>query len=218
MPRYVCDRCDAVFDSKDGLAAHDCGEDGGMDVLARVRGTAGWLRGLNRKQLFTLVGVFLMSTLFMGTAFFYSSISPGAAPSGGSSSPNEPQPPVGYTIRSQGDVPTDVDFPDRTVVAEQLGDDVQLGILAGAATGNPAVLLQYSCTDCPETVDRLERTAQRYNGGQTWVFVAPYHDMEERISLTAFQRGRKLDAFNRTVVDSFICTSLQNRPVECVVS
>ncbi|MDY6766472.1 MAG: hypothetical protein SVW77_03825, partial [Candidatus Nanohaloarchaea archaeon] len=103
---------------------------------------------LTLKQLAVLGGVALMSTLFLGTVFFASSIGPSSPRSGGTTA-REPSPPVGYTVQSQADIPKvrQERLPQGAVVDHQLDEDVQLFLLA-----QPAVLLQYSCTDCPGTV------------------------------------------------------------------
>lgn len=63
------------------------------------------------------------------------------------------------------------------------------------------VMIQYSCRDCPELVTQLEGLYQRYTSanplpmfpGSTKVVVAPYYDMPDRITLTAWGR---IDTFN----------------------
>lgn len=224
MPRFVCDDCGDVFDSKADLSAHreDCDvERTSAQVASSIRGVIDGVRSLTLRQVFVLFGIVLMGTLFAGTAFYYSTISPTSGPSGGGDGVSqETTPPVGYTIRSGADVP-DVrqgDLPEGTVVDRELSHDVQLSLLTGSVTGNGAVLLQYSCEDCPETRDALASIAGRFNGGTSWVFVAPYRDMDERVAATAFQRKQSFDAVNETQIETFICTSLRNEPVECAIS
>ncbi|MFB6265533.1 MAG: hypothetical protein ABEI07_00435, partial [Candidatus Nanohaloarchaea archaeon] len=212
MPKYVCDECGEVFDSKEELAGHTHEESGfnlSLDFLARARNFT-W------KQVLAVIGVVLMSTLFMGSAFFYSSLAPSTGSSGNNLPETRAKPPVGYTIGSVSDVPNvpRSRMPDRAVVEEQLSGDVQLNLLTGYY-GNPAALLQYSCNDCPGTVSKLVDVANSFNSGTTWVYVAPYRDMDARISATAFRKSVKLEEFNRTELENFICNGLNQRPLKC---
>lgn len=208
MPKYVCGECGEVFESKDARDEHSHDEGS-----SRLPSFTFDIPDFTLKQVAVLGGVFLMATLFMGTAFFYSSLTPsshGGSSGGGGS---EPSPPVGYTIQSQSDVPQvpASALPSSAVTDRQLSQDVQLYLLT-----RPAVLLQYSCTGCPGTVDGLSDIAQKYNSGQTWVYVAPYRDMDSRIALTGFRRGpRRMDTVNRSAIEGFICTTLRERPVPC---
>ncbi len=210
MPKYVCGECGGVFRSKEARENHTHEEKGGI-VPAISRGFRA--PDLTLKKVAVLGGVFLMATLFMGTAFFYSSLSPANSGGGSGGSTSEPSPPVGYTVRSQSDVPdvSSGELPASPVSDTQLSQDVQLYLLT-----RPAVLLQYSCTDCPETVSTLSGIASDYNSEQTWVYVAPYRDMDSRVALTAYQRGPiRLDEADSTRIEDFICTALQQQPVQC---
>lgn len=213
MPQYVCDECGEVFDSKEELADHEH-EDG----FSFSPGFLDSIRSLTPKQVLAIVGAVLMSTLFLGPVFFYSTIGPSSG--GGGSSPDvqrrEPNPPVGYTVTSAADIPQvpESELPGSAVVDEQLGQDVQLYLLAGG-DGKPAALLQYSCTGCSGTVSDLRSVAESFNSGSTWVYVAPYRDMDSRIAVTTFRSSIKLDSFNRTRITGFICAGLNNRPVRC---
>lgn len=219
MPRYVCDECGETFESKDALRSHSHEEDDGFDLSLPDVDPSRMFEWEFQKKLLAVLGAVLMSTLFMGTAFFYSSISPGGSGGGGSSpAAREPSPPVGYTIQSAADVPRvpgDA-LPSGAVSETQLGQDAQLNLLAGA-DGSPAVLLQYSCEDCQGTVNDLVAIAEAYNSGTTWVYVAPYRDMESRVAATAFRRSIKMDGVNRSRIEGFICSSLRGQPVRCAV-
>lgn len=220
MPRFVCDDCDAVFDSREALQDHreECDADG--SGRASVRATIERVQGLSRRQALAIVGAVLMGTLFLGPVAFASSLGGGG---GGGDAPTGPRqetnPPVGYTVQTAADIPqiTQDDLPNGTVADHQLSDAVQLNLLTGSATGAGTVLLQYSCTDCQEVRDGLASIADRFNGGQSWVFVAPYRDMDATIALTAFQRKVTMDAVNTTRIETFICTSLRQQPVECAL-
>ncbi|MFB6294952.1 MAG: hypothetical protein ABEI97_04285, partial [Candidatus Nanohaloarchaea archaeon] len=165
MPRYVCDECGDVFKSKAERDAHEHENRGGRLPLPAFR-----VPDLTLKQFAVLGGVFLMATLFMGTVFFASSLSPGS-PGTSTGAGQEPSPPVGYTIQSRGDIPqvSQDEIPSGAVATQPLPEDVQLYLLT-----QQSVLLQYSCTDCPDTVAALEDIAASYNTDRTWVYVAPY--------------------------------------------
>ncbi|MDY6761593.1 MAG: DUF3105 domain-containing protein [Candidatus Nanohaloarchaea archaeon] len=209
MPRYVCEACGEVFESKEAREQHTHDEDG-----TRFPGVDVSIPDLSMKQFAVLGGVFLMATLFMGTVFFASSLSPGT-PGGGGTAAREPSPPVGYTIQSRGDIPSvsQTALPTGAVSDTPLPQDVQLYLLA-----QQSVLLQYSCQDCPGTVSDLENIASSFNTDRTWVYVAPYRDMDSKIAVTGLQRGPlRLDTVDRQQIETFICDTLQDRPIQCVV-
>ncbi|MFB6294565.1 MAG: hypothetical protein ABEI97_02290, partial [Candidatus Nanohaloarchaea archaeon] len=75
-----------------------------------------------------------------------------------------------------------------------------------------------SCRDCPATVAALKDIAASYNTDRTWVYVAPYPDMDSRIAATGFRRGPlRLETVDKQEIGSFICDALQNQPIQCVV-
>ncbi len=210
MPRYVCDACGEVFKSKEARDEHEHDSD-----RSRLQGLQFTVPDLTLKQFAVLGGVFLMATLFMGTVFFASSLSPGSPGGSGGASSREPSPPVGYTIQSQGDIPrvSEADLPASAVSDTPLSEDVQLYLLT-----QQSVLLQYSCSDCPDTVAALSDIASTYNSDRTWVYVAPYPDMDDRVAATGFQRGPlRLETVDRDELGSFICDALQDQPIQCVV-
>lgn len=64
------------------------------------------------------------------------------------------------------------------------------------------VMVQYNCPDaCPELVAQLEEIVEPYHEG---VILAPYPDMEERITLTAWQRIDQLEEFDEERIVRFI--------------
>jgi len=208
MPRYVCSECGEVFDSKEARENHS--HEGAGSSL-RIP-TDFSIPDLTLNQMAVLGGVFLMATLFMGTAFFYSSTAPASPGSSGGGSLQESSPPVGHSIQSQSDVPGrgEADLPSGAVSEQQLSTETQIYLLT-----RPAVLLQYSCVDCPETVSELEKVASDFNVDRNWVYVAPYTDMNATIAMTAYRRSAKLDSFDRSRAESFICSNLNDRPVPC---
>lgn len=221
MPTYVCEECGEAFDSKDAYRAHGHEESTARSYVPDIspREIVAWF---TLKKAAVLFGVLLMGTLFMGTAFFYSSFGGGGG-STGTSTPTETEPPSGRSITDPSQLPqvSDSALPRRPVSTEPLSRDVQIALLVGQATGEPAILLQYGCENCPETVQTLEEIAQRFNGpDQTWVFVAPYPDMEATVAMTAFQQVRKLDEADRAEIERFICDRLRatarTPPITCI--
>lgn len=219
MPTYVCDVCEKAFDSKERLREHvetHESEERGIDPFATLRRWKDFLLGLTLRQLAVLIGVVLMATLFAGTAFFYSTISPSTG-GGGPSNVQETNPPTGQAVQSVGDIP-DIDqgdLPQGYVVRQELSEDMQVHLLyRGGPRGQPAALLQYSCVQCPGVVSNLTAVAQNYQG---WVYVAPYRGMNASIAATAPKRVLRLDSFDRGQLDRFICANLQNRPLACAV-
>lgn len=214
MPKYVCSECGEVFGSKEAKEEHGHEDRGSALRIPRDFSslTDVSIPRLSLKQLAVLGGVFLMSTLFMGTVFFGSSLSPSSPGSGGGAGFDEPSPPVGYSIQSQADIPqrSEVDLPGSAISQQQLSTKAQLYLLT-----RPVVLLQYSCVDCPGTVQELGQLASDFNAERDWVYVAPYRDMNATISLTAFRQSEEMDSFNRSRAESFVCSSLNQQPVPC---
>ncbi|MDY6773693.1 MAG: C2H2-type zinc finger protein [Candidatus Nanohaloarchaea archaeon] len=209
MPKYVCDKCGEVFRSKEELEEHSHSSSG----VSRLSGIE--LPDLSLKQIGVLFAVFLMSSLFLGTAFFTSSIGPSSQNSGGGPAVQGTNPPTGYTVRSASDIPQvpQSQIPDSAVTEEPLSRDTQVYLLT-----RPAVLLQYSCTGCSGTVQELSSIAKKYNSGRTWVYVAPYREMDSRIAVTGFRRiPLKLEDVDKKEIGGFICSSLRQRPVQCAL-
>lgn len=213
MPRYVCDECGNVFDSKAELESHDHSDTGKKSRSSFNLALPSFLKELTLTKIVVLFGILLMSTLFLGTAFFTSTLSGGG---GGDNAPgSDTVPPAGYTVQHQDDIPvvSGDRIPENSVSSTPLEEDVQVHLLA-----QPSVLLQYSCSNCNGTVQSLKDIADRYNAGRTRVYVAPYPAMESRVAATAFQRGPvKMGAVNRTRIENFICSMPGSQPVACAV-
>ncbi|MDY6768871.1 MAG: hypothetical protein SVW02_02060 [Candidatus Nanohaloarchaea archaeon] len=208
MPRYVCDECGAVFDSKEEREGHTHDT-----ASSRISGVDLSIPDLSLRQLAVLGGVVLMATLFLGTAFFASSLGPSGG--SGAAAAREPSPPVGYTLQSRADVPavSQAELPASPVVERPLSQDVQLYLLA-----QQSVLLQYSCSDCPAVVSNLTAIAESFNTDRTWVYVAPYPDMDSVVAATGLRRGPlRLETADQGQLQTFACDALQNRPIQCVV-
>lgn len=227
MPTYACDECDKAFKRKDALREHmEQHGDGSVSTDRFSLPDISWqdIRGkLTKRNIGLLMGVFLMSTLFLGTAQFMASTSPGGGGGlfgGGSNDApdrDETSPPAGFSVTGPDDVDVSQDeLPAGQVSDEWLPPEVQLHLLMqGGQQGQPAVLLQYNCPDgCPELVDELEQVAQDFDG---WVYVAPYQEMDERVAMTAFRQIERMDTFDRSRAETFICNSLQNQPLACAL-
>lgn len=219
MPTYVCDDCGKAFDSKERLREHrddHTSEGGGWNPATTLVRWKDFLAGLTLRQLAVLIGVVLMATLFAGTAFFYSTLSP--TPSSGPVNVQETDPPTGQTVRTASDLP-DVeqsDLPQGYVSQQQLSADVQVYLLfRGGPGGQPATLLQYNCAFCPGLVENLTALAQDYQG---WVYVAPYRDMNSSIAVTGPQRQPLfLERFDRPQIENNLCAWLRNQPIACAI-
>jgi hypothetical protein len=71
------------------------------------------------------------------------------------------------------------------------------------------ILVQYSCADCPELVAQLEGVVKRY---RSKVILAPYPDMPQRISLTAWGKIAELEDFDEGTIVRFIETYRNKGP------
>lgn len=219
MPTYACDECDKAFNSKDALRSHmDQHEDGGasIDITGKLAAVWNGLRRLNRKQLGILFAILLMSTLFVGTAFFTATTT-NVGGGGGDRQGRYVNPLTGYSADRVPD-PSTLSLPQGYVATEQLSDEEQLYLLVAGSTDNgPSILLQYSCTNCPEVVDRLQRVAQQYQG---YVYVAPYQDMDSTVAAAALGNIQTYEQPDTQALSTFVCTSFQRypvkfRPLEC---
>jgi hypothetical protein len=77
------------------------------------------------------------------------------------------------------------------------------------------IMVQYTCTDCPQLADQLAVFAQRY---PKWVLVAPYPNPQvgARIALTAWGRIDTFDEYDEQRITRFI-ESYKNRGPERVI-
>ena len=62
------------------------------------------------------------------------------------------------------------------------------------------VVINYSCRDCPDLVERLKAIAGRYDR----VVLAPYNGLDRKIALTAWGRIDKFDEFDEARIVRFI--------------
>jgi hypothetical protein len=77
------------------------------------------------------------------------------------------------------------------------------------------IMVQYTCSDCPELAEQLKQFNQRY---PKWVLVAPYPDprVGARIVLTSWGRIDKFDEFDEQRITTFI-ESNKNKGRENVI-
>lgn len=71
-------------------------------------------------------------------------------------------------------------------------------------TGPPGVIINYNCIDfqCEEDlIPKLEEFAKKY---PTFVYVAPFKNMNAKIALTRLNRIITLDSFSENIIDNFI--------------
>jgi hypothetical protein len=104
--------------------------------------------------------------------------------------------------------PAPVGFYDRPVPNETQVHNLEHG----------QIMLQYTCSDCPELPERLRAFTQRY---PKWVLVAPYPDPEgkvgTRIALTAWGRIDIFDEFDEQRITNFI-EAFKNKGREVVMT
>lgn len=62
------------------------------------------------------------------------------------------------------------------------------------------VVINYSCRDCPDLVERLKAIVGRYDR----VVLAPYPGLDRKIALTAWGKIDKFDEFDETRIVKFI--------------
>lgn len=237
MPVYECGDCGERFRSKDALNSHkeDCTpsvtdrEDTGTAVNDLFSGSglkklhpSNIAGKLTMQNLALFFGLFLMSTLFLGTASFMMTTSPGGGIGDlfggtGNVAAQETSPPTGQSIADESDIPQvpESDVPASPVVTNPLDDNVQLHLLIqGGQENQPGALVQYNCPDgCPELEQELAEFVEGYNG---WVYTAPNPDLDEPIILTALHDMDRQDEFDEDAAHDFICRNLQNQPLACL--
>lgn len=217
MPKFVCKSCGQVFNSKEGLRDHVEEEHGGKRVIDDSSGfdfdlspkkVLGHLRATfkNKKKRYTLVALF-GAALLIGSSFFGSFSGLGSGNRGYNASADT-NPPTGYGLQRR----PSVELPDR-ISKEPLEAKEQLAVLLQGGDGEkPAVLLQYSCANCPSLVRNLTQITRDF---EPWVYLAPYPDMEDKLALSAWRNLETMDNYNQTEIKQFICANLNDRPVSC---
>jgi len=217
MPSYDCPDCNRSFDSREARTQH-------QEDVHRTDDTAPLPRRFidifrSRKKFAALVFGIIMVGLPLGGVIFYSSLAPEQSPSTGGADGYRQTPPVGYGITS---VPQPDKIPESPILSSELTPDQQVYLLLRGGPEqtqqgiSPAVLVQYSCTDCQDTIQQIETFAQDFNGGQNWVYVAPNTQMNQTIAMTAYRNAEYFDAVNATTMTQQVCQWTSNRPVACV--
>jgi hypothetical protein len=96
-------------------------------------------------------------------------------------------------------------YPPCRICAVPIAEAIQRHILEHREPGGPAdrpgILVQYSCTPCPEVVAQLTRIVERYPRG---VYLAPYPSMTPRVALTTLGRVEALDEVDEVRIIAFI--------------
>ena len=96
-------------------------------------------------------------------------------------------------------------YPPCRICAAPIPEAIQRHILEhrepGGSGDRPGILVQYSCTPCPEVVAQLTRIVERHPRG---VYLAPYPSMTPRVALTTLGRVEALDGVDEARIDAFI--------------
>lgn len=211
MPTFACDDCGKAFDSKDALREHMEGAhgDGGASIASDV--AIGFRRGIDNirnfslKQLGILGAVFLMATLFVGTAFF-ASVSAPATGGGGNQQGQYVNPLTGERFQElpQASLPT------SPVVQQPLTAEQQVYLFyRGSPDNGPGIMLGYNCTDCQGTVAALASVANSFQG---YVYVTP-HDSSSRVTAATFGQVQRFDTANASEISAYVCRTYQRFPV-----
>lgn len=108
-------------------------------------------------------------------------------------------------------------FLKGNVFTQEIPEPVQVNMLIPHdAVNHPGgIWLQYNCDNCQNLISKLEGVVQDY---KPRVYLAPYSRMNSTIALTAFRNSLKIDKFNRTKIEDFICENLRyQKPDRCVL-
>ncbi len=217
MPSYDCPECSDSFDSREARRQHKDDVHGSEETGSLPRRLIDIFR--SKKKFSALIFGIIMVGLPLGGVIFYSSLAPASTPSSGGSDGYRQSPPVGYGITS---VPQPAEIPQGPIFDSELTPDQQVYLLLQGGPEQsqqgirPAVLIQYSCTSCPETVQQIEDFAREFNAGGNWVYVAPNTRMNQTIAMTAYRNSEYLDAVNKSVMNNQACQWTSNRPLACI--
>lgn len=229
MPSYDCPDCNDSFDSREARNQHRADVHRTEDIDSLPRRLIDIFS--SKKKFSALIFGIIMVGLPLGGVIFYSSLAPETTPSSGDGSTYTQTPPVGQGLTS---IPSRDGLPPQPIIEQELSDDEQVQILVqggptevslqGGVTIRPAALVQYSCTDCPDTVQQLESFAQEMNQNGNWVYLAPNTGLEETIAMTTFygitrsQSSATFETANTTEMKSFVCDAFAQvgEPIVCL--
>ncbi len=205
MPKFECDTCGEKFSSKEKRNIHKKKKHDDEDSQRNNDPF------ITRKKIGAIVVAFFMIGLPLGGAVFYANLSPERA-----QNDFVRDPPVGLqrTVE-EGEVP------ETYVLEEPMSKEQQVYLLTDGGTKRvgdfyPSVILQHSCENCSEEVEKMTQVAEDFNQNYRFVYVAPYPDMEYNFTLSGFQQLTTYDDFEKESVKNDICRKLGNEPVTCI--
>ena len=117
------------------------------------------------------------------------------------------------------------EFLKKNIFEEEVPEPIQVNMLTPYNPSNypnepyrrviGGIWIQYSCENCSTLVSKLEEITKQYNPR---VYLAPYSKMDSKIALTAYYESNKMEEFNRTAIEDFICNKLKyERPDRCAL-
>lgn len=212
MPKFTCSECGEKFDERREREDHiEAIHEAPDPRIERYKSLL-----LSKKFWGASIAIILMIVLPLGTGIFYSSVGSGSSGSKidlgflGGGNDWQTDPPVGQNIQRVPNVDQN-DVPRVQILDEPLSKEMQVYLLVRGSGSQsqpgPAAALQYSCTNCPETVAKLEAVAESFNNEDSWVYVAPYPDMDSRVSLSLYQSLQTFDEPSQGELASSICDS-----------
>jgi len=210
MPKFECSECGEKFSSREKRRIHEKKQHGDEEEASSDSS----ISVFGSKKLGAGLIIIFMIGLPLGGGMFYSSLSPSSDGSTGYNYTGNP--PVG-----NGGIPAEGEIPESTVLDEQIPDHQQVFLMAKGGSIDvgrgfkPAVLLQYSCKDCRETVDGLVSVANSFNQNERLVYVAPYRDMESRIAVSGLRNVTKMEEFEEKRIKDEICGRVGQISVQC---
>ncbi len=212
-----------MFQEKAALKAHmETHGSGGFSLSIpdfRLRDRLqGAMKTSGDNPILIIFSAVLMSTLFLGTVQFASSVGGGGGQGGGGGDTAQYRNPrTGY---SSDTLPAraDTELTERYAYQEPLSPDAQLHVLyRGSTQDGPAVLLQYPrrAVDA-ETVETIQSVGRQFRG---YVYVSRL-ESGESVTMTSFRTTRTFDAFTAADAERFICDTYRGlrprlRPLAC---
>ncbi len=194
MPNFRCDVCNKNFSSKKKLEVHQKKKHGGKQTSRDKKPF------FTKKKIVTVFFAVIMIGLPLGGGIFFASFNGDAV---------------------QQDVIEEGEVPDHYILEEPIPGNQQEYLMTQGGTRRmgdfyPSLILQYSCDDCPETVENLTMVVEEFNQNERYVYLAPYPDMSHEIVLSGLHQDTTYEDVNTTKIKEDVCRKLDNNPITCL--
>ncbi len=179
MDKFVCTKCEREFGSKEALYQHTQAKHTEEVKKLRFQLNERQKRKIRNWSIFIVITV-----LFAGSVYFLTSST-------------KTLPPTDI----QGHIEAN---PSSHILKEPMPIEIQKHMLEHAdGYGPPGVVINYNCEDynCEDgLIENLEAFAEKY----TFVYIAPFPNMNAKIVLTRHGKIEILDSYDKERIENFI--------------